>query len=378
MGGGRINPRAAIGGLLGATIVAGALLLGAHVWNLNVAYPATNDAMVRADLIDVVLERVNGRIVKLNVADNQRVRKGDLLYEVDPRPYEARLADARAELHLAEKEVEGSQARVGAAGAKIRQIEAETRAAEAEIIKLEARAEHARTYLERIEPLLAKRFVTPDAVSAATAERDATAAAVRDARARHQAALAGVDNARQEHSKAEADVGRVGTDFARIESARAKVRSAELDLEYCAVHSPIDGYVTNLNIAAGQYVQPGQRVFALVDDRTWYVIANYKETYLRSIAPGMAVDVFLAPYPGRHFRGEVQGIGWANYPDNLKQQGALPEVERTLDWVVLAARFPVRIKLLDRDPERPFRMGMTAYTTVLGKSAAPEGTERRR
>lgn len=360
------NPRLLIGRVLGAVIVIGAVVVGIRVYELSDGFPATNDAMVRADLIDVVLERVNGRIVKLNVVDNQRVRAGELLYQVDPRPYQAQLELARAELRLAEKGVEGSQAQLGAAGARIRQTEQEHQAAAAEIARLAARAGHAADYLKRIAPLLPKQYVSADAFNQAAADRDAATAAVADAKARHQAAAMAVEAAVQERGKAEADLARDGQGYARIEAAKARLRSAELDLDYCSVQSPIDGYVTNLNIAVGQYVQPGQRLFAIVDDRTWYVIANYKETYLRSIAPGMAVDVFLAPYPGRHFRGVVQGIGWANYPDNVKPVGALPEVERTLNWVVLAARFPVRITLLGRDPDHPFRMGMSAYTTVLG------------
>jgi multidrug efflux system membrane fusion protein len=139
---------------------------------------------------------------------------------------------------------------------------------------------------------------------------------------------------------------------------------AQLKVEYCTVLAPFDGWVTNLNTQVGQYVAEGQQLFALVDDTQWYVMADYKETYLRYIEPGMPVDVYLAAYPGHHFRGEVQGIGWANYPDNVNVNEGLPTVQRTLNWVVLAARFPVRIKLLDRDPEHPYRMGMTAFTTV--------------
>ena len=116
-------------------------------------------------------------------------------------------------------------------------------------------------------------------------------------------------------------------------------------------------------------------MFALVDDRHWYVIASFKETYLKSIKPGQAAEVFLIGYPGKRFRGVVTGISWANGPDNVKLQGVLPEVQRTLNWVILASRFPVRIEVLERDPELPLRMGMTAFVTVLDPpapgSAAP-------
>lgn len=361
--------RVLVGRLLGVLILAGAALTGILVWNENVAHPRTNDAMVRANIVDIMPQHVSGRISKLNVVDNQWVKQGDLLYVIDPRPYQAKLAQAKARDQLAEKEVEANKAQIGASAAKVKQMEHEQSAAGAEIARLEAKAAYDHSYLERIKPLLEKQFVSANKVNEATAARDASAAAVRDAKAKREAAVMTVDFAHQQKVKAEADLAQFGSVFARIEASRAEVQSAELDLEYCSVYAPFDAYVTNLNIAVGEYVQPGQKLFALVDDRVWFVMANYKETYLRSIKPGMAVDVFLAPYPGKHFRGEVQGIGWANYPDNIKEQSSLPSVERTLNWVVLASRFPVRIKLLERDPAYPFRMGMTAFTTILGHVA---------
>ncbi len=358
-----------LGRVLGILILVGAASTGILVWNDNIKHPRTNDAMVRANIVDIMPQHVSGRIVKLNVADNQWVKQGDLLYVVDPRPYQARLAQARAKHQLAEKEVEANKAQIGAASAKIKQMEHQQAAANAEIARLESKAAYDQSYLDRIKPLLEKEFVTANKVNEATAARDASAAAVRDAKAKHQAAIMTVSFAHNEHVKAEADLAQFGSLYAKIEASKAEVQNAELDVEYCSVYAPFDAYVTNLNIAVGEYVQPGQKLFALVDDRIWFVMANYKETFLRSIQPGMAVDVFLAPYPGKHFRGEVQGIGWANYPDNMKEQGSLPNVERTLNWVVLASRFPVRIKLLERDPAYPFRMGMTAFTTILGHPA---------
>ncbi|QSA98183.1 biotin/lipoyl-binding protein [Methylococcus sp. EFPC2] len=367
-----------LGRLLGGAIALGAVLTGLVVWNENIAHPRTNDAMVRANIVDIMPQHVSGRISELHVADNQWVKKGELLYVIDPRPYQAALARARARLQLAEKEVEADHASIEASHAKVKQAEHEQAAADAEIARMKAKAEYDQSYLQRIQPLLKQEFVTANKVNEATAARDASAAAVKDALARQRAATMGVDFAHKEHLQEEAKLAQFGDVYAKIEAARAEVQSAELDVEYCSVYAPFDAYVTNLNISVGQYVQPGQKLFALVDDRTWYVIADYKETYLRDIKPGMAVDVFLAPYPGKRFRGEVQGISWANYPDNIKEQGSLPTVERTLNWVVLASRFPVRIKLLERDPQYPFRMGMTAFTTVLGFAGEPAADPRQR
>jgi multidrug efflux system membrane fusion protein len=144
------------------------------------------------------------------------------------------------------------------------------------------------------------------------------------------------------------------------------VRAAELDVGYCRVSAPFDAYVTNLNIAVGAYARQGQQIFALVDNRAWYVLANFRETYMASIKPGMEAEVYLLTYPGRSFRGVVQGIGWANHPEDGATVGVLPEVRKTLNWVRLANRFPVRILLEDRDAERPFRMGTTAVVTIRG------------
>ena len=130
--------------------------------------------------------------------------------------------------------------------------------------------------------------------------------------------------------------------------------------------------MTNLNIAQGEYARAGQQVFALVDTRTWYVLANFQETYLDSIRPGMPADVYLMSYPNRRFRGTVQGIGWAVLSEDARTEGVLPDVKPSLNWVRLAQRIPVRIQLEPADPERPYRMGMTAVVTVRGdRDGAP-------
>ncbi len=105
---------------------------------------------------------------------------------------------------------------------------------------------------------------------------------------------------------------------------------------------------------------------SLVDNRVWYVIANFRENFLAHIRPGMRVEVYLLSYPSRRFYGRVEETGWALYQDNGATIAGLPRVEQTLNWVRLSQRFPVRIVLDGRDPQRPFRMGQTAVVTVQG------------
>jgi len=363
-----LKQRIMLGRIIGTLIVLGALVTGTLVWRINYQHPRTNDAMVRANIVGIA-PQVSGRIVELPVEDNQYVKQGDLLYVIDPRPYQAKLAQARAELLIAEKEVDSRRASSGSAELAIERLEHQRTAAAAEINRIEAEDEYLHSYLERLEPLAKKQYVTVDQLKQARSKYAASRAELADARAKELSARSAIDEAKSDSRRAVSLIAQVGNVNARIEAARAVVAAAELDVEYCSVRAPFDAYVTNLNTREGEYARAGTQMFALVDDRHWYAIANFKETYLQSIKPGQEAEIFLVGYPGKRYRGVVTGIGWANYPDNTKQQGVLPEVQRTLNWVILASRFPVRIEIHERDPEHPLRMGMTAFVTVLDRLA---------
>lgn len=367
---GGLTPKglAYLGRTLGALIVAGAILAGMLVWHINFIHPRTNDAMVRANVVGIAPE-VGGRIVELPVEDNQRVLKGDLLYMIDPRPYQAKLAQAKAELMLAEKAVEASRASTNAAASRVQQLKHDHDAATAAIAKLQAEYDYRQDYLQRLLPLREQVYVTEDQVREATSKRDAARAALQDAQARQRSTGAAIREAGEHRVREEALIAQFGEINAHLEAVHARVMQAELDVEYCQVRAPFDAYVTNLNIREGEYAKQGAQIFALVDDRHWYALADFRETYLSSIRPGMEAEVFLVSYPGHRFRGRVTGIGWANAPDNAKPDGVLLEVKRTLNWVILASRFQVRVEILDRDPGFPLRMGMTAFVTVRGASA---------
>lgn len=367
-----LKNRILLGRVIGIVIVLGALATGSAVWHINYQNPRTNDAMVRANIVGIAPE-VSGRIVELHVEDNQYVKQGDLLYVIDPRPYQARLDKAKAELLLAEKDVDSRRASSGSAEIAIERLEHQRAAANAEVKKIEAEDEYLHNYLERLEPLADKQYVTTDQLKQARSRYAASRAELADAKAKEQSARSAIEEAKSDSRRAVSLIAQVGDVNARIEAAKAMVTAAELDLEYCYVRAPFNAYVTNLNTREGEYAKAGAQMFALVDDRHWYVIADFKETYLRSIKPGQEAEVFLVAYPGKRYRGVVTGIGWANSPDNIKQQGVLPEVERTLNWVILASRFPVRIEIAERDPAHPLRMGMTAFVTVREASAEGAG-----
>src|SRR5262245_49437233 len=403
--------RRVAGRLLGGLIVAGAavaVVVTLLQWSTR---PQTDDATVRANFVGIS-PQVSGHIVDLRVRDNQQVHEGDLLFVVDPRPYEIAVARARAALALTRKEVDGlrkgvstadagiarATAQLTASAADVVRREADPVAADAEIARLEAqrvtseaalqraKAElrHAEDHLARLEPLLPEKFVTEDRVDEARTRRVSAAmaaeqartsvvaadAALEEARAKKRAAVAtlaatraqhlateaALQQSRSERGRAEDAVGQIVADKnARVAAAEAAVHAAELDLEYTRVRAPFSGRVVNLNISTGAFARSGAEVFTLVDTSTWYVMANFRETQLRHIPAGAPVDLYLQSHPGRHFRGTVVGLGWAVLPENGTSVNGLPRVERSLDWIRLAARFPVRIKV--ENPDESFRIG---------------------
>jgi multidrug resistance efflux pump len=325
------------GRILGVLIVLVTLALGAHVARLYYFFPQTDDAYVRANVVHIA-PHVSGPIVNLPIQDNQHVKKGDLLFVVDPRPYQAALQMAQAKLELTNLDIKASENAIDAARARQAQLEAE--------------AKYDKQYLERLLPLLKEQFVTADQVY--------------NARTRLAAAQAAVQNARSEVYKAQNQLGQYGDINARRKAAQAALYDATLNVGYCYVRAPFDAYITNLNIAIGEYANQGKQVVSLVDNRTWYVMANFRENFLSRIEPGMSAQVYLIGYRNHRFRGVVQGVGWALFQENGATVDGLARVAPSLNWVRLSQRFPVRITLEDWDPKRPFRMGETAVVTIQG------------
>jgi len=326
-----------IGRIVGLAIILGAIAAVVHVTRLNYRQPRTDDANVRANLVGIA-PHVSGPIVELNVVDNQEVREGDPLFVIDPRPFEVEVERAKATLLLTQSETQALSNAIAAATAEVKRLEDESA--------------YAGDHAKRLGSLVADKFVTQDRFE--------------EAQVKQRSSLASLERARQELARQKNLLAQFGDVNARMKAAEAAVHGAELNLGYCRVYAPFTARVTNLNISKGEYARAGQQVFTLVDIRAWYVIANFQETYLDSIRPGMEVDVYLMSYPNRRFHGTVQGLGWAIAPEDGANVGGLPNVQRTLNWVRLAQRIPVRIKLQDPDPEHPYRMGMTAVVTVHG------------
>jgi len=335
---------------LGGAIVAAALVLVLWVIRATETHPRSDDAEVTADLVRIA-PGVSGHIVELAVRDGQAVKEGDLLFVIDPRPYELVLERARAEKALVESEIlqmarNIEAARAGAEGA------------EANLRRVRCEHELAAGTLDRLEPLLSRGFVTAEVVDQARAAERATAEALA--------------MAREASAGAALSVPLLAPLETRLLGIDAAIREAELELHYTRVRAPLDGRVVNLNIARGTFAAVGVPVFVMIDTSAWYVSANFRETDLRRIRPGMKAELHVMTDPDRRFSGTVDHIGWAVHSEEEFDLFGIPFIRRTLNWVRLAQRFPVRIRVDDPRPEEVFRMGASAVATIL-----PEGGEGR-
>jgi len=371
-------------------------LLSGVVWSTN-HNPRTDDASVRANYVQFAPE-VSGRLIHVNVHDNEFVKQGTLLYQIDPRPYqdaldraisdqallEEQIVDMRRRINAQTNGVQGARAGVEAARARSITASNSVKAASASVVRAKAAleaAESRRTLAEsnlrRIEPLLAKQFVTPEQVderrnAARVAERsyDEAAAALRQTMAQ-EAQAKSVQNETvaviaQTSARAEELVwamDRVNQLESQRSAKAALADKAKFDLERTTVVATFDGYVTNLNISEGEFAKPGVPIFTMIDNRKWWVMANYRESELGFMHKGSHVDIYIMTNPQKKFDGYVESIGNGVTPDDTRIDQGLVNVEHTLNWVHLAARFPVRIHVPNPDPAL-FRIGATAITIV--------------
>ena len=338
--------RKGIGRIVGLAILLATVALVAYVVYYLDQSPRTDDAFVRADTIGVA-PQVSGRIVNLLVHDNQAVKQGDVLFEIDPVPYRHALERARAALDSLEKQI-------GLSRRDVRAQQFAASAARANIDRAEAQAKQATDTLGRIEPLLAKEYVTAEQVDQArTAKRTAEAA---------------VQVAQRDAERAAAAVSGVDALVAKLGELRAAVATAEYDLEQTVMRAPFDGRVIDLDIAQGEYAATGRRLFTLIDTRNWYVIANFRETALKGMRPGMKAEVYLMSDPSRRFAGTVHSIGFGVFPEEGgSSANGLPKVPRSINWVRVAQRFPVRIRV-DAPPADLFRIGASAVALIPPES----------
>ena len=383
-------------------IVSAAVALGLVVLFETNRQPRTDDAEVLANFIGIA-PQVEGPIARLSVRDNQFVKKGELLFEIDDRPFRYALERAQSEQAALEGQIADDRRAIAAQQSAVFVAKASHKSAEADLLHWQAMVEgatadvanaeqgvnrskaewaYADNNLHRIEPLLVKKFVTVDQVDQAKTLEAARAEALKQAgselesaKARLRSTLAQLHRASAliEQSKAQVEqAGHAVTTLEPLTTQRggrmSSVETSQYDLDNCKVYAPFDALVTNLTISEGAYVHKGEQIFTLIDARTWWAVANFRETQLKHIAPGMRADVYVLSRPNKHFSGVVDSVGFGVTPDAdvIGRLGpGLPDVQRTLNWVHLASRYPVRVRVQNPTPDL-FRIGESAVVTIRG------------
>jgi multidrug efflux system membrane fusion protein len=363
-----------VGRWLSLGIVLGTIALGSIVLHQTTHHPRTDDATVLANYIGIA-PQVEGPLARLPVCDNQFVKKGELLFEIDDRPYQYALERALSDQAALEGQIVDESRRIAALNsavsvseANIHSAEAEVAAAEKSVARTQAEWQYASNNLQRLEPLLAKQFVTPDDIDKAKTSEIAQQEALRQAQAQLVLAQTRRTSAQAQHQQAANAVTTLEPLINQRGAKTAAVKSARYNLDNCRVYAPFDARVTNLTISEGAFAHIGQQMFVLIDARRWWAIANFREGQLGHISPGMRADVYVMSKPNRRFCGIVESIGFGVTPDADvigTFNSGLPDVQRTLNWVHLASRYPVRVRVEDPDAEL-FRVSESAVVVLRG------------
>ena len=395
-----------LGRVISIAIILCAAITGLLALHQVTANPRTDDAEVFANYIGIA-PLVNGPITHLYVSDNQLVKPGDPLFDIDDRPYAYALAHAKSDQQALKGEINDQRriiagkvsgvdvARAGAlsaeaslerAAASVEQAKADVANAKAAVERADAEQAYASNNLRRIEPLLAKQFVTVDQVDLArtlVVSRSQASHQARSQLALAEAGLAAADaqyrqgqatvvESHQQVQQATHNVTTLEPLIGALPGKQAAIDTAQYNFDNCRITAPFSARVTNLTISQGAYATAGQHIFTLIDTRVWWAVANFRETQLKHIRPGMRADVYVLSRPDVHFNGVVDSVGFGVTPDvdligTLSQPG-LPDVQRTLNWVHLASRFPVRVRI-EAQPSELFRLGESAVVVIRGHSS---------
>jgi multidrug efflux system membrane fusion protein len=330
-----------LGGLLHSfrfwvwSAIAVILLIVAYYVVADRATPLTTEAYVQAYVVQVA-PQVEGQVVRVYVREGERVQKGTLLFELDPRPFEHKVALLRAKLVEVEQQV--------------KQLDTQKAAAQAEHRRLTAEANYAQAVYEQEKQIYRKESTTERKYLDALQKQRASAAALE--RSAHQV--------RHVEESLEA---RIGGEHALIAQVKAQLAEARLNLEYTKIFAPCDGIVTDLQLRAGAYAHVGQSMLTCIDTDQWVIVANFREDSLERMRTEQPALVAFRGLPGRLLPAHVQWIGWGVGQGQGTPSGQLPDVKNQSNWIPAAQRFQVRL-VLDDPEAMPLRVGMTCSVSV--------------
>ncbi len=317
------------------------------MWAIWRAPLSTDDATIDAEVVHVAAV-VGGRVVDLPIHENELIRKGALLFRIDPAPYQTAVATAQANLDIAEAAHDAQRRVIATQQSGARLARQQTQRAETNLA-LTARTE------ERLAPLTAKGYVAVQQLDQAqVAKRDAGTS---------------LRQAREQELAARQAVGIDAGSEAGVRAAAAALENAKRALQDTEVRASHDGRVVGLNVSTGEIVAPAQSLFTLINTEEWFASANFRETELQSLKPGVCATVYSMIDRRHPIRGEIVSLGYGVLAtDRINLPRALPYVQPSLNWVRVAQRFPVRIRL-EEPPEALARLGASAMVEVGGGAA---------
>ncbi|MGE3874153.1 MAG: HlyD family secretion protein [Parvibaculaceae bacterium] len=310
--------------------------------------PYTAQATVQAYVVRVAPD-VAGRISAVNVIDNQIVRTGDVLFEIDRERYEIA--------------VETAEAQLAAAGLAVGASTAALASAEARLAEAEAKLANVQEQTARIFEMVKKGIYSKARGDQATATLDA--------------AIADVDRAKADVEQARQNMGPQGADNPQIRQAQAALRKARRDLTDTILRAPSDGVVTNLQLATGQYAAAGQAVLTFIDADVIWIDAQFRENSLEHVMAGNDADVVLDIRPGRVYPAKVESIGWGVDSKDIDPVTGLPMIKNDTGWIRDAQRFAVRIRFEPDDQPKGIRLGSQANVVIYtGKTPVTDAIGR--
>ncbi|AJK49709.1 HlyD family secretion protein [Burkholderia plantarii] len=344
-------------------IVAGAVigvvalaLFGWRWWTVGRFIQSTDDAYVRADIV-TVSPRVSGYVTRVAVDDDQPVHRGDVLVRLDDRDYRAKVADAQAAVDAAEATLAAEQAAAATLDAQVGQQHSVIAQARADVDAARVEATRRDTDAARYKALLAESAASDQRWEQAHAE----AMTARAQLARAGAALqAQTDQETVLRRRREQSTAVIGQARARVEAARAKLELAGLDLEHTVIRATRDGSVGQRSVRAGQYVEAGLPLLAVVPLDDVYVVANFKETQLGAMRDGQPVEIDVDTYSSHTLHGRVLGLS----PGSGAEFALLPPDNATGNFTKIVQRLPVKIRLDATPADVVLRPGMSVIARV--------------
>ena len=346
-------------------VVLAALGMIAYKYRDYTKYPWTRDGLVRAQ-VGQIAPRVSGPLVRLPIQNNQFVKRGDLLFEIDPSTFQANVNLARAQFDNMRDIVKSLFEQVEGLKRTVEQREAEIGEAKFEVEGSTAQVENARISLGRAKELIAENVNTQRDVDDKSMAYQVAVAKLGADRAKVSQMTAALAQAKADLARGLADLGVIGEHNPRLRRAAADLEIAQLNLDFTKVWAPTDGYVTNLRLGVGDSAVANQPMLAVIDANSFYVQAFFRETFVGNFQNGDRAVVTLMSYPDTPLQGSVDSIGWGI----AQQNGStgfelLPSVKPTFEWIRLAQRIPVAVRIEKVPDNIKLRAGTTASVVVI-------------